>query len=134
MESRYLFVYGTLRCGSTHPLSKTLSEDADWLGKATIQGKLYRISWYPGLTLSTNTEDLVIGDLYQFDPASSLITQLDAFEGYNPSKPVHTQEYRREVHPVAVEGATDSILAWVYLYNPSVDQLAIIPSGDFLKA
>ena len=44
-----LFVYGTLLSSVDHPMARRLGREADLLGPATFAGRLYRVSWYPGM-------------------------------------------------------------------------------------
>ena len=41
-----VFVYGTLRRGASNHWRM---EGAEYVGKAVVRGRMYRISWYPGL-------------------------------------------------------------------------------------
>ena len=45
----HLFVYGTLLSTAGHPMGVRLRREARLIGAASIQGRLYRVSWYPGL-------------------------------------------------------------------------------------
>ncbi|MEC4749948.1 gamma-glutamylcyclotransferase [Methylomicrobium sp. Wu6] len=43
-----LFVYGTLRRGSDHPIARHLADNAEWLGFGEFHGLLFDIGAYPG--------------------------------------------------------------------------------------
>jgi len=65
-----LFVYGSLRRGSPHPLAIRLAENARWLGLAGYRGLLFDIGAYPGAVPADDPARRVRGDLYRLtDPA-----------------------------------------------------------------
>lgn len=123
-RGQLLFVYGTLRRGSSHPLAQRLAESAEYAGEARAQGELY---WahedYPGLKLTQDENAKVHGDLYLLtEPA--LLDALDTYEGTS---------YERRRLPV--ESVTmGPAAAWVYVYEVGVDGTKRIASGDFLQA
>jgi len=127
----YLFVYGTLRLGTGHPLADRLQREADYLGPAFTQGLLYLISHYPGLVRAKTPTDQVSGDLFRLRPDSNLLERLDEFEecGRDFSEP--TEYLRRPAH-VTLSGG-DPFTAWLYWYNWPVKKLSRIASGDFLS-
>jgi len=47
--NEFLFVYGTLLSGIKNNFSKLLKTDSAYIGKASFQGKLFIIEYYPGL-------------------------------------------------------------------------------------
>jgi gamma-glutamylcyclotransferase (GGCT)/AIG2-like uncharacterized protein YtfP len=75
-----LFVYGSLRrdaTGRPHPLMAT----ASFIGAATVVGRLYRVSWHPGLILDP-AAGRVHGELFRFPAGSeAALAALDAYEG-----------------------------------------------------
>ena len=50
----YLFVYGTLRRDTNSEMFQLLARQADFVGGANYQGKLYKIDDYPGVVASKN--------------------------------------------------------------------------------
>ncbi len=120
MSSAHLFVYGSLRrngSGASHPLLV----GADHLGNATVQGTLYRVSWYPGLVLTGDGR--VHGEVFAFPPAraEAMIAALDEYEG---------TLYVREVAVVQLaDGRT--VNSFVYTYRGPTAGLPVIASGDF---
>lgn len=126
----HLFTYGLLRREANHEMSQLLTQSADFVSKATFQGKLYRVDYYPGVIPSENQEDIVFGDVYQISNLQ-LLKRLDRFEGIGPefSQP---NEYRREVMGVMLVNGT-KLTAWIYLYNWDLDGSDRIYSGDFLN-
>lgn len=130
MNSNYLFVYGTLRPNIQHPMADYLKQQADWIGSASYQGKLYKVADYPAMVASNNLADKVYGDVYQV-LSTNLWSTLDDYEECSPSFPSPT-EYQRLLQTVYLANG-DEISAWVYLYNHSVINLEVIDSGDFLN-
>jgi len=112
MENTYLFVYGTLRQQSTHPMGLWLAQHAQFIGQAKLKASLYQVSYYPAVVQG---ESWIEGDVYACP--DSLWLTLDEFEeavGNNP-------EYERRLTPVLL--ATGQWLnAWVYWYlHPITD-------------
>lgn len=120
-----LFVYGSLRRGSGHAMSSWLSERAVWEGEASVEGALYRVSWYPALVPASGAGQ-VRGDLYRLP--SSLLPELDAYEDIGPQA---DDEYRREQG--LVQAAGGSHMAWIYWYVQTVEGMEPVPGGDWLQ-
>jgi gamma-glutamylcyclotransferase (GGCT)/AIG2-like uncharacterized protein YtfP len=122
LEPAQLFVYGTLRSFFHNKHALLLRKQAEFLGVATVQGRLYAIADYPGLVLSGNSGERVIGEVYRLREPRTTLAELDTYEG---------AEYQR----VTVEARLNSdeiTPAWVYIYRPPVDEAKRIQSGDFL--
>jgi gamma-glutamylcyclotransferase (GGCT)/AIG2-like uncharacterized protein YtfP len=120
-RGQLLFVYGSLRQASEHPMAQRLAATAEFAGTARTQGALY---WagdeFPGLTL-TQDETYTNGDLYLIvDPG--LLDVLDAYEG---------PAYERQRRPVESQSMGPAA-AWVYVYLGPVSEERRIESGDFL--
>jgi gamma-glutamylcyclotransferase (GGCT)/AIG2-like uncharacterized protein YtfP len=130
MNLDYLFVYGTLRRGCNNPMAQFLKESSDFVGNASYQGLLYRISYYPGLVPSKQPEHQVQGEMYQLHNADLILAYLDDYEecGVNFSAPT---EYIRSQGWVKLDNG-ETVLAWLYFYNYSTIGLDLIKSGDFL--
>lgn len=122
-----LFVYGTLRHGSDHANAARLARESEWLGRATLTGTLYRVSWYPALVLEGS--DTVTGDLLRLHSPAASLPWLDAFEGCAADDPV-PHDYRREVARLTTAKGAASAL--VYVWNLPVAGLQRITSGDWL--
>jgi len=93
------------------------------VGPCLIPGKLYDLGDYPGLIAS---EGRVIGELFRVIDIS-VMPQLDRFEDYDPADELRSRYLRREVALIEPE-----IIAWVYLWNQSVENCKPIASGDWL--
>ncbi len=115
-----IFIYGTLRRGGrAHAMMQT----AEFLAMATISGRLYHISDYPGLILSR--ENLVTGELYRAD--AELMLELDRYEGCAESPPLYTRE---EV--TATDESGETHLAQTYVFQRLLPQHKRIKSGDWM--
>jgi len=126
-----LFVYGTLRRGSRHPLAGQLADKASYLGEARFNARLYRITHYPGAVASSQPGDWVQGDVYVLqDP--TFLTSLDRYEGCGPNDAKPTQ-YLRLLQSVTLSDGT-AVDAWAYIYNWPVEKLERIMSGRFDEA
>lgn len=129
MDCARLFVYGTLRRAFQNPHARLLSENGTFLGQARIRGRLYRVRHYPGVLLSTEIEEWVVGELYELRDPNPTLTALDEYEG---SSGVDDPEFKRVLTTAMLEkGATLS--AWVYVYNWPIAEECRILSGDFLN-
>lgn len=128
-EPDLLFVYGTLRRGSSHEMGRWLAGVAAWHGPAWCEAaRLYRVSWYPALVPGAAGER-VRGDLYALAAPAGVWPVLDAFEGVAGRA---DDEYERR--PAAVVTARGRRLeAWVYWYRRAVTGLAPVPGGDWLR-
>jgi gamma-glutamylcyclotransferase (GGCT)/AIG2-like uncharacterized protein YtfP len=125
-----LFVYGTLRRGLPNQFARLLAQQETWLGRARIQGRLYRLDRYPGLTLSSAPEEWAIGEVYRLHDAQRTLAILDDYEGCGPLNPL-PHEYARVTATVLLETGTP-VPVWVYVYNWPVAEERRILSGDWL--
>ncbi len=84
MSVRTLFVYGTLRSASRHPMAHRLRAGAKPLGTGTARGTLYDFGYYPGATFGPGERGRVLGEVFAVPKASRLIAELDHYEGAPP--------------------------------------------------
>ena len=131
MNSDHLFVYGTLMRGFDHPMAQLLSRSADFIGEARCQGRLYLVKHYPGLVLSNEPGDIVVGELFRLRQPAELLREFDMYEACGEGFAEPT-EYIRRMLPVTRDGGAVSE-AWTYLYNWPVAGLPRIASGRFLE-
>jgi len=116
-----LFVYGTLRAGSGHPMHEVLAKAADRVCAATVTGRLVRVDWYPGLVLDSSA-GRVHGDLWRLRDFA-VLRALDEYEG---------DEYERRVVEVRrADGSTSA--AFAYVFTAPADDLEVVASGDWLR-
>lgn len=130
MEPEFIFVYGSLRKGFSSPAREVLDDYAELVGRATFQGKLYKIEWYPGVVPSENEDDIVYGEVYKIINKEEVLSKLDHYEGCSPSDSKPHAFVRKEM-PVVVN--SEEIIAWIYLFDLPVDDMIQIRSGDYLK-
>ena len=131
----YLFVYGTLRRDAVRTAAgecafAQLEAAASFVERASMDGRLFEVDGYPGGCYQFAVGSHVIGELYQVDDVAGLFAALDAYEECNANA-VEPQEYQRQRVPIALDSGS-VVYAWVYLYNCSIDELALIESGDYL--
>lgn len=129
--SCFLFVYGSLRRGFHHPAYAYISEYFNFVGDATVKGKLYDLGPYPAAV--PDEGGLIIGELYRIkEPGqfSWAMAQLDDYEGVCCEEG-ESQEYKRELTRVHVNGQEET--AWIYWYARSVEGHPVVASGDVLE-
>ncbi len=125
----HLFVYGSLMSSAGHAMGERLRREARLVGEATIQGRLYKISWYPGAVASGDPGERVHGEVYALDNPGRALAWLDDYEGIAPGNP-DPSEYERAERPVRL--ASGEVLAWVYLYRGDVAKLSQILDGHWV--
>jgi gamma-glutamylcyclotransferase (GGCT)/AIG2-like uncharacterized protein YtfP len=122
---RHVFVYGTLRRGGRNDINR-LQPSPEYVGMGEVQGVLYHLDWYPGLTLGGEEAVTVVGEVYRI--ADELEAVLDAIEQIVPGG--DSEYFKREVD-IAVDGRPVSCL--VYEINPAhVRGLQAIGHGDWI--
>lgn len=125
-----LFVYGTLRKGSRHPMHRVLAQRANFISGAVYQGRLYSLGVFPGAIPSDAPGDRVYGEVYRlWQAVPSLLRRLDKYEGCS-SLDGKRSLFRRTQVLVTLESG-QLITAWIYLYNRPVRGLGSIPSGRY---
>lgn len=119
-RTRHLvFVYGSLRRGSTNAMSVRFP-NSKYVGVATVKGRLFDLGDYPALQL--DDDSTVCGEAYEVD--DELLKVLDDFES-------SSDYYRKEVD---VSINSQSRVAWIYLPSSDLkysDDL-LIASGDWV--
>ncbi|MCI0638639.1 MAG: gamma-glutamylcyclotransferase [Gemmataceae bacterium] len=124
----HLFVYGTLRRGSPHPMAQFLAQRARYVAGGRIQGRLYNFGRYPGLKPSTDNADWVVGDLYELHN-EAIWAELDRYEDAESPQPGY---FERELAAIALEDGSETN-AWVYWFRGEVREGQHIASGDYLE-
>lgn len=97
-EPRHVFVYGTLRRGGRNDINQ-LAPEPRYVGMGEVQGILYHIDWYPGLTLGGEEAVTVVGEVYQITPELEQV--LDGIEQIVPG--TESEYFKREID-VVVQG------------------------------
>ncbi len=122
----HLFVYGSLRAtmpGEGAAALDILRTHARRAGPASMQGRLYAVSWYPGLVSGRSRIERVTGDLWRIRDRSALFAALDDYEG---------REYVR-VRRIARTPTGAKVRAWAYIYAADLQGAPRIGSGDFVE-
>ncbi len=127
----YLFVYGSLLEKIGHPQHRVLTEQAEYLGRARITGRLYDLGEYPGLVISPETETRVWGELYRLRAPRFTLALLDHYEACPPSNNRYGEYRRRQAIVRLMPGGR--LRTWVYVYQGPVRGLTPIHSGDYLR-
>lgn len=130
-DPRLLFVYGTLRRGSSTLMAELLAGEATYVGEATVSGVLYDTGSFPACVPATDVTQRVHGDVYGLrdESAGTLLAQLDQYEGYSPDErfgSLFVREYAR----VRFDDGSEE-LAWIYRFNNSLEHARVIASGDW---
>jgi len=120
----FVFVYGTLRRGGSNHFRM---DGAEFITEGRISGKLYRISWYPGLVLDAAGDDIV-GEVYSVD--LEMLGNLDAFEGVSAGE-TEDSGYRR-VRTTVTRADGEILSAWVWEWLGAVDERQRLGHGDWL--
>ena len=119
--STLVAVYGTLKRGL---INYPLLQDAGLVGTDTLDCiTLYDLGPYPGARLEPSGGILV----EVFRVSNAELAQLDVLEDYSPEAP-HLGLYDRQ------QVQTCYGLAWVYLYNHSVQGIEAMRQGSWQPA
>lgn len=130
-----MVAYGTLATGGLEETEVEFSASLTKVGSCVVPGELYDLGEYPGLVAG---RDEIQAELYSLtDPA--VLTEIDAYEGFEPGDPAGSLFVRRAVRisrgasEPGVEPGEGSIDAWIYYYNGPVEGRARILSGSWRK-
>jgi gamma-glutamylcyclotransferase (GGCT)/AIG2-like uncharacterized protein YtfP len=125
-----LFVYGTLKRCSPHPMAKFLAERGRFLGEARLRGRLFDLGRYPGMQPAQAEDEWVYGDLYDLahDPAAWV--ELDAYENAESPQPSF---FERALETVAAADG-QMVEAFVYWFVGDVSKAKRVVSGRYLTA
>ncbi len=110
-----LFVYGSLRrdaTGTHHPLLAS----ARFAGAASVSGRLYRVSWHPGL-IPDDSAGPVKGELFELMGSREA---LDHYEGPD-----------FELVAATASTAAGSVAAHVYAWRGNPAAATLVESGDW---
>jgi len=131
MECDRIFVYGTLRRAARPDVhERFLGARAEFLGRGTVSGRLWRVSWYPALTRGA-ADERVMGEVYRLSEPATMIAELDTFEVCDLQNPAQS-EYTRKVVTVAMDDGSE-ITAWCYFFLGPTEGLSRIKMGDFAE-
>jgi len=132
----HLFVYGTLRAESGHPMARRLHAGARHIGSGSTPGSLYDFGSWPGAVFGPGERYRVIGSVFALGPNSRLLADLDKYEGVAPADEEEREWPEAEglFHRIAIEVALDQggrVQAWTYALKEK-PRARLIGSGDFI--
>lgn len=131
--SDLLFVYGTLRKGNANEMAEYLAEHAQFITEGWFQGRMFYITYYPGVVTSETGSDCVYGEVYRLDNPETMLNVLDDYEECT-ERHIQPAEYKRTyVSITAINGKVYDTV-WIYLYQWSVKDKSQIMTGDFMQA
>jgi gamma-glutamylcyclotransferase (GGCT)/AIG2-like uncharacterized protein YtfP len=81
----HLFVYGTLRAESSHPMAHRLRVAARNIGRGSTPGRLYDFGSWPGAFFAPAEKYRVIGNVFALAAGHRLLVDLDKYEGVTPA-------------------------------------------------
>ena len=125
----HLFVYGTLRADSGHPMARRLRVVAKHLGKGSAPGSLYDFGDHPGAFFALDSKYRVKGDLFRLGANPRVLTDLDKYEGVTGE-----EDADEPFHRIVVEVRRDSgevVEAWTYALK-APPRARLIGTGDFI--
>ena len=126
--STYLFVYGTLRRRSRHPMARRLAQAARHVGAAIVAGRLYDLGRFPGLQEPWSPGDWVEGDVYDLGENSErTLQEMDAYE--NAESPPPALYDRQLTAATLADGQVLNV--WIYWYRGDVREVQFIASGSY---
>jgi gamma-glutamylcyclotransferase (GGCT)/AIG2-like uncharacterized protein YtfP len=128
---KYVFVYGTLRRGSTVPQAQILVRMGRFVAPAKVNARLFDLGHYPGMVAPERPGEWVFGDVFEmYDPAK-VLALIDEYEGCG-AKDAAPCEFERGITEVTLDNAMPS-QAWAYWCRKDVSKFRRILSGDFLN-
>jgi gamma-glutamylcyclotransferase (GGCT)/AIG2-like uncharacterized protein YtfP len=120
-----LFVYGTLMEGQRNDLLSQI--EASFVGRGTIQAKLYDLGEYPGA--KPDHRNQVKGEVYRLTRPAEALALLDRYEDYVSLRRRDSLFVREQAQVTLEDGNMKT--AWVYFYNRPVDESHLISYGDY---
>jgi gamma-glutamylcyclotransferase (GGCT)/AIG2-like uncharacterized protein YtfP len=127
----HLFVYGTLRREYEHPLYTFLLANGISLGRATTEGTLLAVSYYPALILRRHGEGRVIGELFRLRNSDMILQRLDRYQRSSRSDP-QPHPFRKSIISVR-DREEQQVQAWAWLWNQPAGGFEVIESGDYIQ-
>ncbi|WP_162628012.1 gamma-glutamylcyclotransferase family protein [Arcticibacterium luteifluviistationis] len=107
--------------------SAFLQKNATYVGEASVEGKLYRIDFYPGLVKAEGT---VYGEVYKLHEPELVLPRLDDYEDFRPDN-LDDSLYLRENVEVKMLHNQKKKTSLIYYFNKSVKYYSEITSGRF---
>ncbi len=125
----HLFVYGTLRAGSSHPMARRLAPRARLIGTGTARGTLYDLGTYPGAVFGPEHASAVVGDVFAFNAGDRFLGELDAYEG--TAEDEDGAMYEKILVEVRLDGGR-TVPAMTYALRRPPPRAKAIRAGDWM--
>jgi len=123
----HLFVYGTLRSGSAHPMAHRLRVGARLIGRGSTPGLLYDLGDHPGAVFDPDARYRVIGDVFELKAGPKLLADLDRYEGFTGAD----DDFFRRIAVEVVLDRGGKVQAWTYSLLEA-PRARLIGTGDFI--
>ena len=127
--SELVFFYGTLMAGFDRRRRAGIDDKLHYMGRGAIQGALFDLGLYPAAVPAPDGH--VWGEVYEMSDPPTVLSALDAIEGYTEDHPDRSL-YTRSRAPVLLPDSNIAE-AWVYFYNAPLGRAPRIRSGDYLE-
>lgn len=127
-----VFVYGTLKVGGRFD-SGEIRANRRTKSDGIIRGfKMIDLGSFPGIVDSDSENDVVRGELHEFDNLPAVMERLDMIEGYS-EKDIKNSLYTREVLEVEDKTTGKKVLAYAYKFNQlkKVGNFRIVKDGNW---
>src|SRR5262245_27215490 len=124
---RHLFVYGTLRRISPHPMARFLANRARYVGTGRVAGRLYNLGRYPGMTEAAAADEQVTGDIYELTDGEETMRELDRYENAESPLPAFFERGSASV-TLADVGEVEALVYW---FRGAVTEDRRVLSGDY---
>ena len=131
MKSEYLFAYGTLLPNRTTPKTADLMRQLEYVGTATVKGRLYDLGEYPGAILDPGATSLIYGVIYRLPRNKAMLAELDLYEEVDPLAPHANLFARTKCSAKTSDGRIFE--CWIYTYNGDVTAAPLIPGGNYAE-
>jgi gamma-glutamylcyclotransferase (GGCT)/AIG2-like uncharacterized protein YtfP len=132
----HLFVYGTLRSGSTSPMAARVARDTVLVARGVMRGRLFDAGVYPAMITDVADPWQVHGELLHLPDDKvrrrRLLSELDLYEGVLHGPAEQLSLFVRLVVDVRLDDGA-MMPAWAYVYHRDVSGLTEIGTGDWVQ-
>jgi len=126
----HLFVYGTLRADSGHPMARRLRAGTRHVGRGSAPGCLYDFGDHPGAVFAVDSKYRVKGDVFRLGSNPRVLTDLDRYEGVSGDDNADEAFFHRMVVDVKLDSGK-TVETWAYALKET-PRARLIGSGDFI--
>jgi gamma-glutamylcyclotransferase (GGCT)/AIG2-like uncharacterized protein YtfP len=129
-RKRYLFSYGTLLPRHAPPEIAPTVRRFRRVGRGFVRGKLYDLGEYPGAILSRGGP-MVVGQVFELPDDPGVLTRLDDYEGFDPSRPQGSLFVRKRCLVRLNNG--HKLACWIYTYNRPLGAARPLAGGTYSR-